>query len=61
MPGRSLKERGGWGGGGGSPPIMIEQVMIQLKERGDWGGGQQPPYDDRKSDDSIRGKESKKK
>ena len=52
------------GGGGGrqpphdAPPMMIEKVMIQLEARGCWGG-RQPPHDDRKSDDSIRGKESK--
>ena len=40
--------------------MMIEKVMIQLKVRGGLGGGGSPPHDDRKSDDSIRGKKSKK-
>ena len=48
-----LKARGGWGGGAAAPPMMIEKLGAKnLKSS--------LPHDDRKSDDSIRGKKSKK-
>ena len=49
----------GGGGGAPAPPMMIEKVMIQLKRREGVGAGGSPPHDDRKSDDSIRGKSLK--
>ena len=45
------------GGGGASVPLRQGRGK-KSKQRGGWGG-RQPPHDDRKSDDSIRGKKSK--
>ena len=58
--GQKIREVAGGLGG----PMVIEQVMIQLgvnnlKSSGGVGGGRQAPHDDRKTDDSTRGKKSK--
>ena len=61
---KSLKTRGGGLGGAAAPPMMFEELMIQLglnlcrkskTQRGGWGGGSPRPHDVGRSDDSSRG------